>query len=137
MELIFVLYLQDMRTIWTIMTPQCDRMLEDTDNRSRRCAKVCSHLSYILLYINSCLQVIRHYVILGMHPPPVCILLAKTPQFQMYQTLQDGSTITRLVSEHTSIQSTPLRYSSICRVHGRSTYPVMLPFIYYPVSRYH
>ncbi len=53
---------------------------------------------YLIFFsiINSCLQVIRHYVILGMHPPPVCILLAKTPQFQMYQTLQDGSTITGL-----------------------------------------
>ncbi len=100
------------------------------------CAKVRGHLSYILLYLNIYLQVVRHYVILGTRPPPVRILIAKTPQSQMYQTLQDGSTITGPVSEHTSVQSTPLQYSSIRRVHDRSTYPVMLPFTYYPVSRY-
>ncbi len=41
------------------------------------CAKVRDHLSYILLYLNICLLVVRRYVILGTHPPPLRVLIAK------------------------------------------------------------
>ncbi len=100
MELMFVWDPQDIRTIWTLTTPQRDGTLENcilahqwlrtieclqTTEADRMC-EVRDHLPYIPLYLNICLQVVRRYVILGTHPPPPHAPIGNKLQSQMYRT---------------------------------------------------
>ncbi|PBK95053.1 hypothetical protein ARMGADRAFT_1077813 [Armillaria gallica] len=92
----FVWDLQDIRTIRTVATPQCDGALED-------CI-----LAHEWLRTMGCLQTTE--------ADGVCED-AMSSWSQIYRTLRDGSTTTGPVSEHTPVPRTPLQYSSIRHIH--------------------